>query len=339
MSSTPPQIPHNPKTLTHAIGLSLILGLALAMPYLLDKLGLDYYLGTLTKMMIYGIAACSLNLILGYGGLVSFGHAAYVGIGAYAVGILISQGHQNAWIDIPLAVMLCAGFAFMIGFICLRTRGVYFIMITLAFAQMLYYLSNSIKVFGGDEGLSIKSRLDFGVQLSSKSDVHLYFVVLIFLLLSLYFIHRIMNSKFGQVIKALKDDDVRVDSIGIHGFKYKLAIFVIAGAIGGLAGALMVNQQKYVSPNLLHWTQSGILMVMVILGGVGTLSGGLWGALLLLTLESVISEYTLHWQFYVGWILLAVILMAPKGLSSFSVPWSRVSKVGQFKHKARAIKP
>lgn len=301
------------------LGLFLLVILALLMPNLLDLLGWDYYLGTLTKMMIYGIAACSLNLILGYGGLVSFGHAAYVGIGAYAVGILISQGQQNAWIDLSVAILLCALFAFLIGFICLRTKGVYFIMITLAFAQMLYYLSNSIKAFGGDEGLSIKSRLDFGVQLSSKSDIHLYFVVLAFLLLSLYLIYRIMNSKFGQVIKAIKDDDIRVDSIGLHAFKYKLAIFVIAGALGGLAGALMVNQQKYVSPNLLHWTQSGLLMVMVILGGVGTLSGGLWGALLLLTLESVISEYTLHWQFYVGWILLAVILLAPRGLTSLSV--------------------
>jgi len=309
----------NPNPIKKTLGLLLIMGLALAMPNLLDLVGWDYYLGTLTKMMIYGIAACSLNLILGYGGLVSFGHAAYVGIGAYAVGIMINQGQQNAWIDLPLAVLLCAFFAFLIGFICLRTRGVYFIMITLAFAQMLYYLSNSIKVFGGDEGLRIKSRLDFGLQFSSKSDVHLYFVVLAFLLLSLYLIYRIMNSKFGQVIKAIKDDDVRVDSIGLHAFKYKLTIFVIAGALGGLAGALMVNQQKYVSPNLLHWTQSGLLMVMVILGGVGTLSGGLWGALLLLTLESVISEYTLHWQFYVGWILLAVILLAPRGLSSFSL--------------------
>lgn len=309
----------NPNPIKKTLGLLLIIGLALAMPNLLDLVGWDYYLGTLTKMMIYGIAACSLNLILGYGGLVSFGHAAYVGIGAYAVGIMINQGQHNAWIDLPLAVLLCAFFAFLIGFICLRTRGVYFIMITLAFAQMLYYLSNSIKVFGGDEGLRIKSRLDFGLQFSSKSDVHLYFVVLAFLLLSLYLIYRIMNSKFGQVIKAIKDDDVRVDSVGLHAFKYKLTIFVIAGALGGLAGALMVNQQKYVSPNLLHWTQSGLLMVMVILGGVGTLSGGLWGALLLLTLESVISEYTLHWQFYVGWILLAVILLAPRGLSSFSL--------------------
>ena len=324
----------NPNPIKKTLGLLLIMGLALAMPNLLDLVGWDYYLGTLTKMMIYGIAACSLNLILGYGGLVSFGHAAYVGIGAYAVGIMINQGQQNAWIDLPLAVLLCAFFAFLIGFICLRTRGVYFIMITLAFAQMLYYLSNSIKVFGGDEGLRIKSRLDFGLQFSSKSDVHLYFVVLAFLLLSLYLIYRIMNSKFGQVIKAIKDDDVRVDSIGLHAFKYKLTIFVIAGALGGLAGALMVNQQKYVSPNLLHWTQSGLLMVMVILGGVGTLSGGLWGALLLLTLESVISEYTLHWQFYVGWILLAVILLAPRGLSSFSLLFK-----SPLHREAKGLKP
>ncbi len=339
MSLHPHQASPNPLPLTQTLGVLAMLILALAMPYLLDKLGLDYYLGSLTKMMIYGIAACSLNLILGYAGLVSFGHAAYMGIGAYAVGILISQGYVNAWVDISFSVLLCAFLAFLMGFICLRTRGVYFIMITLAFAQMLYYLSNSIKAFGGDEGLSIKSRLDFGVQLSQKSDVHLYFLVLTFLILSLYLIHRIMNSKFGQVIKAIKDDDVRVDSIGIHAFKYKLAIFVIAGALGGLAGALMVNQQKYVSPNLLHWTQSGTLMVMVILGGVGTLSGGLWGALLLLTLESVISEYTLHWQFFVGWILLAVILMAPKGLASLSALWSDRSKGRDQVPNVKAIKP
>jgi branched-chain amino acid transport system permease protein len=316
------------------LGLLLLVGFALAMPQLLDLVGWDYYLSTLTKMMIYGIAACSLNLILGYGGLVSFGHAAYMGIGAYVVGILITQGHQNAWIDLPLAVLLSSLFAFLIGFICLRTKGVYFIMITLAFAQMLYYLSNSIKIFGGDEGLRIKSRLDFGLQLSNKSDVHLYFVVLLFLLLSLYMIYRLMNSKFGQVIKAIKDEDVRVDSIGLHAFKYKLAIFVIAGALGGLAGALMVNQQKYVSPNLMHWTQSGLLMVMVILGGIGTLSGGLWGALLLLTLETVISEYTLHWQFYVGWILLVVVLLAPRGLSSLGL-WLRPSPA----RRAKDFKP
>ena len=205
--------------------------------------------------------------------------------------------------------------AAIIGAISLRTRGVYFIMITLAFAQMIYYLVNSIKAYGGDEGLNIKQRSDFGLGLDLKNDVTFYFVVLFVLVLSLVLISRIMASRFGRVILAVRDDDVRVDAIGFASYRYKWVLFVIAGTLGGLAGALMVNHQNYVSPNLMHWTQSGILMVMVILGGVGTLTGGLWGALVLLIVEDVLAEYTVHWQFYVGWFLLAVVLLAPKGLA------------------------
>ncbi|MEY3511328.1 MAG: hypothetical protein RI914_1927, partial [Pseudomonadota bacterium] len=135
------------------------------------------------------------------------------------------------------------------------------------------------------------------------------------LVLSLWFMHRLMHSRFGRVVLAQRDDDVRTEALGFAVYRYQMVLFVLAGAIGGLSGALMVNQQNYVNPNLMHWTQSGVLMVMVILGGVGTLAGGLWGALLLLTLEDVFAEYTVHWQFYVGWILLAVVLMAPKGLA------------------------
>jgi branched-chain amino acid transport system permease protein len=280
-----------------------------------------------SRMLIYGLAAVSLNLVLGYGGLVSFGHAAFVGIGAYTVGILITEGVPNGWTGFALAMAIAAAFAAVIGAVSLRTRGVYFIMITLAFAQMVFYLVNSVKAYGGDEGLNLSERSAFGFGLDLKDDTAFYFFVLALLAASLFGIHRLMHSRFGRVILAIRDDEVRAESIGYPVYRYKLILFVMAGALGGLAGALMVNQQNYVSPNLLHWTQSGLLMVMVILGGVGTLAGGLWGAIVLLTLEDVIAEHTIHWQFYVGWVLLAVVLLAPKGLSGLR--WPRRRKDGK----------
>ena len=288
--------------------------------------GLDYYLSVISRMMIYGLAACSLNLILGYGGLVSFGHAAYVGVGAYTVGILITEGVPNGWLGFGLAMAVSALLALVIGAISLRTKGVYFIMITLAFSQMLFYLVNSIKAYGGDEGLNIKMRSDFGLGIVLKNNLHFFLLVLFCLLISLAFIQRLMRSRMGRVVLAQRDDDIRTEALGFPVYRYQLALFVIAGAIGGLAGALMVNQQNYVNPNVMHWTQSGVLMVMIILGGVGTLAGGLWGALLLLTLEDLTAEITPHWQFYVGWVLLAVVLMAPKGLSGLPALWRRGPK-------------
>ena len=282
---------------------TLLLALAVALPLVLHARGQDYYISMISRMMIYGIAACSLNLILGFGGLVSFGHAAFVGIGAYAVGIMITEGVTSGWLNFAVAMGVSALAAAVIGAISLRTRGVYFIMITLAFAQMIYYLVNSIKAYGGDEGLNIKSRSNFGMGLDLKNDVTFYFVVLLVLVLTLVIISRMMKSRFGRVILAIRDDDMRVDAIGFPAYTYKWVLFIIAGTLGGLAGALMV---------------------MVILGGVGTLSGGLWGALVLLILEDLIAEYTVHWQFYIGWFLLAVVLLAPRGLSTF---FNRVKKL------------
>jgi branched-chain amino acid transport system permease protein len=287
---------------------------AVALPFVLQAMGQGFYTSMMSRMLIYGIAACSLNLILGYGGLVSFGHAAFVGVGAYTVAILITEGVPNGWLGFGLAIGLSGLLAALIGAVSLRTKGVYFIMISLAFAQMLYYLVNSVKAYGGDEGLNIRQRSDFGMGLNLKDDITFYLLVLGLLLLCLMLISRIVQSRFGRVILALRDDDIRAEAIGFPVYTYKLVLFVIAGAMGGLAGALMVNQQNYINPNVMHWTQSGTLMVMVILGGVGSLTGGLWGALILLTLEDVIAEYTLHWAFYVGWFLLAVVLWAPRGI-------------------------
>ena len=305
----------------------LAAGVAIAFPFAMQALDETFYISMASRMLIYGLAAISLNLVLGYGGLVSFGHAAFVGIGAYTVGILITEGVPNGWIGFALAMAIAAAFAAVIGAVSLRTRGVYFIMITLAFAQMVFYLVNSVKAYGGDEGLNLSERSAFGFGLDLKDDTTFYFFVLALLAACLFGIHRLMHSRFGRVILAIRDDEVRAESIGYPVYRYKLILFVMAGALGGLAGALMVNQQNYVSPNLLHWTQSGLLMVMVILGGVGTLAGGLWGAIVLLTLEDVIAEYTIHWQFYVGWVLLAVVLLAPKGLAGLR--WPRRRKDGR----------
>lgn len=296
------------------LGIVLLALVALAYPFAMRALDADFYISVASRIMIYGIAAASLNLILGYGGMVSFGHAAFVGIGAYVVGIGIVEGLTSGWLAFPLAIGVAALAAVGIGAVSLRTRATYFIMITLAFAQMLFYLVNSVKAYGGDEGLPIKVRSDFGFGLNLKDDLTFYLVVLAFLALTLLLVHRIMGSRFGRVVLAMRDDDLRAEAIGYPTFRYKLILFVIGGALGGLAGALMVNQQNYVSPNALYWTQSGALMIMVILGGVGTLWGPLIGAAVMLLLEEVVSAYTVHWQFYVGWVLLAIVLYAPRGL-------------------------
>ncbi len=296
------------------LGPWLLLAAAVLFPFGARALDAEFYISVASRIGIYAIAATSLNLLLGYGGLVSFGHAAFFGLGAYTVGVLISKGAANGWLGFGLAMLVSGAAALVIGAISLRTRGVYFIMITLAFAQMLYYLANSIKAYGGDEGLNIAQRSDFGLGVNLKDDTAFYFLVLGILALVLAGLRRLIASRFGRAIRAIRDDDVRAESIGFPTFRFKLLLFVIAGAVGGLAGALMVNQQNYVSPSLLYWTQSGTLMIMVILGGVSSVWGGLIGAAALLILEESVSAYTVHWQFYVGWILLLVVLFAPRGL-------------------------
>jgi branched-chain amino acid transport system permease protein len=302
-------------------GLAALAAVAVAFPFVMLAIDEPFYISVASRIFVYAIAATSLNLVLGYGGLVSFGHAAFFGIGAYTVGILIAEGVPSGWIGLPAAMALAAVVAAAIGAVSLRTRGVYFIMITLAFAQMLFYLANSVKAYGGDEGLNIRVRSHFVPGLDLKDDTTFYFVVLGCLAATLLLVWRIMRSRFGRVVLAMRDDDLRAEAVGYPTFRYKLVLFVIGAALGGLAGALMVNQQNYVNPNLLHWTQSGTLMVMVILGGVGTLWGGVVGAAALLLLEEVVSAWTIHWQFWVGWVLLGIVLFAPRGLVGLLSRW------------------
>ena len=294
---------------------------ALALPALLHALGADFYLSFASRIVIFAIAATSLNLLLGYGGMVSLGHTAFFGLGAYATGILLSEGVQSAGVHLIVTTAVVAMAALVIGAISLRTRGVYFIMITLAFAQMLFYLANSIKQYGGDEGLTLRVRslLPFGADL--RDGATLYFTALAVLALALLLLARFVPSRLGRAVLALRDDEQRAEALGLPTFKVKLVIFVVAGVLAGVAGALNVNLQGYVSPSQLHWTQSGTLMVMVILGGVGTVWGGVLGAAALLLLQEVLSAYTKHWGFWTGWVLLAVVLFARQGLVGIAAPW------------------
>jgi branched-chain amino acid transport system permease protein len=300
--------------------LIVIAVLACAFPWVMQALDQHFYTSFATRILIYAMAAASLNLVLGYGGMVSFGHAAFFGAGAYIVGILAAEGVTSLWISWPLAIAVAGLAALVIGAISLRTRGVYFIMITLAFAQMMYYVFVSLKAYGGDDGLSLPGR-STGLGVSLSNDVVWYYLVLAELAGVLYLLHRLVRSRFGRVIEAIRENETRATAVGYPVYRYKLACFVISGAIAGLAGALIANQTSYVGPALLHWVQSGTLMIMVILGGVGRFWGGPVGAVVLLALEELFSgspllgPYSLHWQLPVGVILLAVVLFAPQGIA------------------------
>jgi branched-chain amino acid transport system permease protein len=295
-----------------------LLALLLVFPWAADALDQAFYIGLASRLLIFALAATSLNLILGFGGMISLGHAAFFGAGGYTVGILMQHGIMSGWVALPLAVAVGAVLALLIGAVSLRTRGVYFIMITLAFAQMMYYLFISMRDYGGDDGMSLYQRSDFGTMLGFdiSSDTSFYYVVLALFALCFFLVYRLVNSRFGRVVQAIRENETRMQAIGYPVFRYKLVCFAIGGALAALAGALLANQNMSVSPNMVHWTQSGALMVMVILGGVGTLSGGLVGAVVFLMLEEILAGYTIHWQLALGLTLLLVVLVLPNGIAS-----------------------
>ncbi|MEO8081052.1 MAG: branched-chain amino acid ABC transporter permease [Caldimonas sp.] len=306
------------------VALAIIALALIALPPVMAAMGAGYYVSTAGRIVVFAIAATSLNLVLGYGGMVSFGHAAFLGLGAYATGVMIHDGVLNGGAHLAATVAITALAALVIGAISLRTRGVYFIMITLAFGQMLFFLANSIKGYGGDEGLSVRQRSLIGFGLDLKDAPTFYYVALVVLALTLWGLHRFVGSDFGRAVVAVRDDDERAEALGFPTYAWRLAVFTAAGAIAGVAGALSVNQQGYVSPALMHWTQSGTLLVMVILGGVASLWGGVLGAVVLVVLRETLSAYTEHWEFWTGWVLLAVVLFARRGLAGLlETAWHR----------------
>ena len=308
-----------PSLLDHTLQLrwSLpVLALLLALPLAAHAMGDTFYVGLATRVLVFALAASSLNLILGFGGMVSFGHAAFLGIGAYSAAILMQNGIATAWVAWPLAIVLTALVSLLIGWISLRTQGVYFIMITLAFAQMLYYLVISLKAYGGDDGLSLAARSMVGGGMDLSNDVHLYYLSLGVLVMAVVLMARLLNARFGHTLQAIRENEVRMTALGFAVFRYKLAAFTLAGAVAGLAGVLFANVNGFVSPAMMQWSQSGMLMMMVILGGVGHLYGGVIGAIVFLLLEEFLSHYTMHWQLGLGAVLLAVVLFAPNGITS-----------------------
>jgi branched-chain amino acid transport system permease protein len=286
-----------------------------ALPLVAQALNEGFYVGLASRVLIFALAATSLNLILGFGGMVSFGHAAFVGVGAYSVAILMQHGVGSAWTAWPLAVLASAAFAFVIGAISLRTKGVYFIMITLAFAQMLFYIAVSLKAYGGEDGLAMAARSVIAPGIDMANDTVFYYVVLGIVAAAFIGVQRLLNARFGHALQAIRENETRMAAIGYPVYRHKLAAFTLAGALAGLAGALAANQAGFVSPSLLQWSQSGMLMMMVILGGIGHLYGGIVGAAVFLLLEEVLSAHTIHWQFALGAVLLAVVLAAPHGLA------------------------
>ena len=299
-------------------GLAPLFWLVLALlPPLLLALDEPFYITYVTRLMIFALAASSLNLVLGYGGMVSFGHAAFFGMGGYTVGILAEQfGINSAWISWPLAVLVAALVGAAIGAVSLRTRGVYFIMITLAFAQMLFYIFTSLRVYGGQDGLSVP-RSTVAPFIDLENNLVFYYVVMLALAASLLLLYRIIGSRFGAVLQATKANEERTAAIGYPVYRYKLAGFVIGAAFAGLAGVLNTNLNTFISPNSLAWFLSGQIMMMVILGGVGRFWGGTIGAFVFLLLETLLEGVTIYWQLGMGIVLLIIVLLAPAGIAGF----------------------
>ena len=292
----------------------LVVAAVLLLPAYSALTGNVFVLTLVTRIVILALAAASLNLIMGYGGMVSFGHAAYLGIGGYAVGILAQEGFGSGFLQFPAALLASAIYALVIGALSLRTRGVYFIMITLAFAQMAYYVASGLARYGGDDGLTIYKRSDFAGLFNLSNRVQFYYLCLTCLLATIWLIWRIVNSRFGLVVQGLRSNEQRMQAIGFPARRYRLACFVIAGTMCGLAGALLANNTDFVSPAVMYWTRSGDLMVMVILGGMGSLFGPVVGAVVYLVLEELLSEVTEYWALIMGPLLLLIVLFGRGGI-------------------------
>lgn len=301
--------------------LAVLMTALIALPFAAKAAGNPALITLATRIVILAIAAASLNLMLGFGGLVSFGHAAYYGLGAYAVGILaqafvddtkvfgLFPGTDQLLITLPAAMAVSGLAALVLGSLSLRTRGVQFIMITLAFAQMVFFLFAALKVYGGTDGLIIRRRNALPM-LNTRDDVTFYFLCLGLACLWLLLLARIVRSRFGAVLDGLRQNERRMAAIGVPAYPYQLVAFVIAGIGAGLAGALMANFLRFASPDMLHWSQSGEFLIMVVLGGAGTLLGPVLGAALLIGLETALAGWTEHWQFGLGLILILIILFA-----------------------------
>jgi branched-chain amino acid transport system permease protein len=291
-------------------GLVLLLAFA---PLTATFVGNDYPLIVLTRVVILAMAAVSLDLILGYGGMVSLGHAAFLGIGAYAVGIMTAQDVTSGFLQWPLAILAAAVAALVIGALSLRTRGVYFILVTLAFAQMVYFLSVGLDAYGGEDGLVIPTRSQFGL-LNLTNRTTFYFLCLALLAATIALVAHLARTRFGMVLRGAAINERRMRALGFPVYRYRLAAFVIAGALCGLAGILLANHSEFVSPSVMNWGRSADLIIMVVLGGMGSAVGPLLGAMVFMLAEETLSHVTTYWQLVFGPLILLFVRFARSGL-------------------------
>lgn len=276
-----------------------------------------YQLVVFERAMIYAVAAVSLNMILGYGGMVSFGHAVYLGIGCYAAGIMLNADILSIWIQLPVVIAASAAVALFIGLIVLRTSGVYFIMITLALAQIFYFLAVSSSFFGGDDGMVIYERTTLPGPYDPYDSWQFYSFIAAMTVLCILAVNHIIRSDFGRRLVACRENPTRATALGFNVFAIRLVGFVLAGVICGIAGFLLANQTEFATPGFASWQRSGELLVIVILGGVGTRYGPVYGAFAFVLLESFLSGFTTHWQIILGPFLIVVVLFFHKGLAGF----------------------
>jgi len=292
----------------------LLFALLAMVPLVAAMADQPFWIAFFARVMIYAIAASALNLALGLAGLVSFGHALFLGIGAYAVGIPSFYDSGNGWLHLVLCVGLSGFAALATGAISLRTAGIAFIMITLAFAQMGYFLFVSLKQYGGDDGLSIAHTSRFG-PLNLGTPYALYGVAFGVLALLTWWIARLRMAPFGMTLRAAQQNVRRVNAIGLEARKYQLAAYVLSGIVCGVAGLLLANLNAFASPSTMAWTVSGELIVMVVLGGMGSVFGPLFGALLYLGVEEILKGFTEHWMAIFGPLIVLIALVGKHGIT------------------------
>lgn len=309
-----------PETLSARVYALLLIILAPA-PFIFEWINQPFYLDVLSRALILSIAVVSLNLILGYGGMVSLGHAAYIGIGAYSVGIPSYYDYYDGWLHIALALLVSASFALVTGAISLRTKGVYFIMITMAFSQMVYFTFLSLEEYGADDGLVIYSRSEFPAWMTMESSTGLYYWIFTLLLLAIFFTHRLVHARFGRVIVGSRFNEQRMQALGFNTYRYRLVCYVISAMICSLAGVLLGNFTSFISPDMIGWARSGELIFMVIIGGAGTLFGPLVGTVIFVLLEEVLSAITIYWHLIFGAMLVALVLFGKGGIHGWLSRW------------------
>ena len=303
---------------------AIILVLALV-PVIANLAGQPFYVTLISRMMIFALAALGLNLILGYGAMVSFGHALYIGIGAYSVGILSFYGVTNGYAHVATALIAGLIIATLVGMVCLRTSGIAFIMITLAFAQMFYFVAVSLKQLGGDDGYGLPSRSDFGIM-DLSNNTTLYYVIFVVLLLVLFLFFRIVHAPFGVALRGCKQNERRMRAMGFSTQRIKLVAYVLSALTCVVSGVLLANLTRFVSPSYMSWVASGDILLMVVLGGMGTLIGSVVGAIAWLSLEEVLSSFSIglpwgidefvrdHWMIVLGAFVIVAALHLKSGL-------------------------